>query len=261
MIRELLKKTPVVGPAAVRVRRALRQRAARKKRQPLPYVFERIDLDGAADAADRCLRQLSNLLNYTKTSGAWYSAVRYPAGYHTIEINGQRITGQRDPAHRLDAAPFDFRGKTVLDIGCNQGGMLLRLADRLEWGIGIDYDSRMVNAANRIKSVRQANNLHFYVFNLEKEPLDLIRDFIPRPKVDIVFLLAVCAWIDNWQAVINFAATLSDVMLFETTGTDEQQIQHEQYLREVFARVECLAATSDDDAIQKKRRLLFCTKS
>lgn len=261
MIRALLKKTPIIGPVAVRVRRALRQRAAAKRRRPPAFDFARMDLDETPDEFARSTRQILNVLNYTKTSGAWYSAVRYPAGYHSIEINGQRIKGQRDPALRLGSVPFDFRGKSVLDVGCNQGGMLLQLADRLEWGVGIDYDSRMVNAANRMRAARKTNNLHFYVFDLEREPLDLIKDFIPSPKVDVVFLLAVCGWIENWRAVIDFSASLADKMLFETTGTEQQQISQEQHLQQIYRQVECLTASSEDDAIQKKRRLLFCSNA
>jgi len=99
------------------------------------------------------LAKISNLLEYTKASGQKYSARIYPAGYHTIKLFGKELKGQRDPKKRIEKTPFDFYDKTVLDIGSNQGAMLFELADKIKWGVGLDYDYRMVNVANRISHV------------------------------------------------------------------------------------------------------------
>jgi SAM-dependent methyltransferase len=256
MLKTLIKRTPVLGPVAKRSARALGigQVGARTR---TPYVFERLPIEPAVDDEERSRRQLLNLLNYTKTSSSSYSARRYPAGYHTIEIDGSRIQGQRDPRARLARVPIDFRGKTVLDIGSNQGGMLFAL-DGIKWGVGIDYDSRMVNAANRIRAARGATNLDFYVFDLEKEPLALIEDFLPS-RADIVFLLSVCAWLSNWRDVVGFAARSSDAMLFESNGTEWHQAEQERELQRRYASVEPLARASEDDPKQKRRRLYYCT--
>lgn len=247
-VKSVIKKTPILGSSARLLKRAVLPSANEE------YPFERLS---TSDEGDLEFRQVRNLLNYTKTSGARYSGERYPAGYHTIDLGGRRLEGQRQPAKRLTLVPYDFRGKTVLDIGSNQGGMLFEICGVLKQGIGIDYDPRMVNAANRIKAVRQAENVHFFVFDVEKEPLELVLDFLPNERVDIVFLLAVCAWLRNWRDVIDFAAGISTSMLFETTGTDEQQAQQEEYLRHVYRDVQLLAATSEDDPNQKRRKLLY----
>jgi hypothetical protein len=252
-----LKRTPVLGPLARRSARALGLGRTRA-RAGAPYAFERLPLEPFIDGRERSRRQFLNLLNYTKTSGSSYAGQKYPAGYHTIEVDGWRMPGQRDPRVRLAAVPVDFRGKTVLDIGSNQGGMLFAL-DGIRWGVGIDYDSRMVNAANRIRGARGAQHLGFYVFDLDTEPLELIHDFLPAPRVDIAFLLSVCMWLRNWSAVIEFAARTSDAMLFETNGTDRQQAGQEAELHRLYAGVQLLADASDDDPKQKRRRLYYCT--
>ncbi|HEX5463639.1 MAG TPA: methyltransferase domain-containing protein [Burkholderiales bacterium] len=223
--------------------------------------FERLPLDRSDDAGSRSFRQIHNLLNYTKTSGSYYSALQYPAGYHSIDIDGRRLQGKRDPAQRLERIPIDFSGKTLLDIGCNQGGMLFELDRTIESGVGIDYDPRMINVANRIKAVRGADNLQFYVFDLEKEPLALFEDLIPAPKVDVVFLLAVCMWLKNWRSVISYAAKISDMMVFESNGTESQQAAQIAYLKELYRDVTLLAEHSDDDPKQKKRKLFWCRKA
>lgn len=231
--------------------------ARRSRNSRAQYRFERIPPVTDGDTSDRSFTQVRNLLNYTKTSETTYSAQAFPAGYHTIEINGQRLQGQRNPAERLKTVPVDFEGKTVLDIGCNQGGMLFELP-KLKWAVGVDYDARMINVANRIKSLRKIDNVSFYVLNLEKEPLNLIEDFIPEPKVDIVFLLSVCNWISNWREVISYAAKISNAMLFETTGPAKQQELQVAYLRKVYGDVELIADRSDDDPGHKTRKLFYC---
>lgn len=251
------KRIPGVGILA----KYLRRMAGPKNHQPRPYSFERLPLDAVHDTDERSFRQMLNLLSYTKTSGSVYSANQYPAGYHTIEINGRQLQGQRDPSKRLEHVPIDFHGKTVLDIGCNQGGMLFQLADELKWGVGIDYDSRMINAANRIKSLRNTSRLNFYALDLELEPLELMEDFIPEPKVDVIFLLSVCMWLKNWREVIAFARKISHTMVFETNGSNEQQTAQQEYLETLYRNVVLLNRSSDDDPKQKRRKLFYCCQA
>jgi hypothetical protein len=103
--------------------------------------------------------------------------------------------------------------------------------------------------------------LNFYVLDLEKEPLNLIEDFIPEPKVDVVFLLAVCMWISNWREVISYSARISGSMLFETTGPAEQQELQEAYLRKLYGDILLLAGRSEDDPGHKRRKLFYCRGS
>jgi SAM-dependent methyltransferase len=224
------------------------------------YVFTRMDTDDCGNDDERLSRQIQNLLNFTKTSNSHYAAQQFPAAYHTININGQKVLGQRDPSQRLASVPVDFRGKTVLDLGCNQGGMVFQISGLVKWAVGVDYDSRMINAANRIADAIGASNTSFYVLDLQKGPLALISDFLPEQRVDICFLLSVCAWLNNWREVVDFAQSKSDSMLFETTGSSIQQQQQIDHLRMRYRAVELLAGTSEDDPIQKERKLFYLTE-
>jgi len=100
--------------------------------------------------ANRDVGKLLTLLQYTKTDKIDYNADKYDVGYHTFVFNGIMYQGQRNPLQRLKNVPYNFTGKTVLDIGCNQGGMLFALRKKLRWAVGIDYNHKLVNAANRI---------------------------------------------------------------------------------------------------------------
>jgi SAM-dependent methyltransferase len=250
LVKSLVSRVPVLHAAAAKL--LGRSRAKAK------YAFSRMATDGLRDGP-LLMRQVRNLLAYTKTSNSAYNAEEFPAGYHSITLNGERLRGQREPGVRIDLAPVDFAGKSVLDIGSNQGGMLFQIRDKIRWGVGIDFDSRMVNAANRIRSALGSSALSFYVFDLEREPLDLIQDFLPEAKADICFLLSVCMWITNWRDVIDFASRHSAAMLFETNGSEQQQGEQIAYLRQIYQSVQKLSGESADDPGQRKRELYYLT--
>lgn len=250
-VKFLVGRTPIVRSVAKRIV-GTPEKAA--------YTFKRVSTAGL-ERDDLTFQQIRNLLTYTKTSNSHYSAEQFPAGYHTIEFKGATLQGQREPSARINLVPMDFSGKSILDIGSNQGGMLLQIKDKIRWGVGIDFDARMVNTANRIKSAMGVNNLNFYVFDLEKEPLPLIGDFLPEAKVDVCFLLSVCMWIKNWKEVINFAHSVSKSMLFESNGTDQQQAEQLEYLKAKYKSIEHLSSQSDDDPKQKRRKLYFLTEA
>jgi hypothetical protein len=248
--KRIVKSTPIIGTLA----RNLKIKYTGK------YAFSRIETENCINDDERLFRQIQNLLNFTKTSNSDYSAKQFPAAYHTINVNGRQVPGQRDPSKRLASVPIDFHGKTVLDLGCNQGGMLHQIRSLVKWGVGIDYDPRMINAANRIKTVNTSGNISFYIVDLQNDPLDLISDFMPDRKADICFLLSVCMWLKNWQQVIDFAHSKSNSMLFETNGSPVQQDQQINYLKTKYSVIETLSEISDDDPIQKYRKLFYLTE-
>ncbi|MCR9215174.1 MAG: methyltransferase [Proteobacteria bacterium] len=210
---------------------------------------------------DRPVQQITNLLNYAKTStkGQGAGPKDLPASL-SMDINGYHMEGTRVPAERLDFYPRDWEGKTVLDIGCNHGGMLLSIADKIQQGVGLDFDDPTINAANKIRSATNRTNLDFYFFNLENEDLNLIRDFIPGEKVDVTLLLAVCAWIKNGDQVIDFVSKLSETLLFESNGREDQQQQQYDALKRGYQNVDLLnqIVGNKDGEEYVQRRLYFC---
>ncbi len=160
----------------------------------------------------------------------------------------------------MKKVPYDFKDKVVLDIGCNVGGMLHSLSDKIGIGIGLDYDYRLINAANAIKTLNSSNNLSFYMFDLENEDLNLINNYVlsNREKVDICFLLSICMWIKNWKEVIKFISTISDNLLFETNGTEKQQAEQIEELKKYYKNIQLIEKVSNDDPGQPYRMLVLC---
>lgn len=200
---------------------------------------EKFEIDMLADKSlTESQQAILRLLRYTTSHDKAYSAIECPAGYQSIEIDGRKFDGLRPADERFVGVPIDFTGKTVLDIGCNQGAMLFEIADKIKRGIGIDYDHTMVNVCNRIRSHREITNLDFFSFDLQKEDFDLIGDLIPGGRVDMVFLLAVCRWVRNYPDLMAYCAKISDTMLFEPNGPEkDEQIGH---LKRIYSSVELL---------------------
>ncbi len=257
----LLDLTPISNNFIGHTRMSLRKLLKKRRKQKVVDQIERLNVfEEEIDGLDKDTRKIINLLNYTKRSTSAYDGGEFDVGYHSFNLKGKRLRGQRDPQQRFSNVPYDFTGKTVLDIGCNQGGMLFEIADRIKHGIGIDYDARMVNVANRIRSNQKATHLDFYVFDLQAERLDYISDLLIDDNVDICFLLSVCMWLKNWKDVIDFTYKSSDSLLFETNGSTEQQDEQVAYLQKCYSKVDLLSASSEDDPKQKKRKLLLCSK-
>ena len=205
------------------------------------------------------LNKIKNLLTYTVTSGKSYNGRHHETGYHTLIIDGQTLEGQRQPAMRLKDVPYNFTNKNVLDIGSNQGGMLFEIADKINYGIGIDFDPKLVNVSNRISN-EYNYNIDFYNFDLLTEDFDLIHSLSRTDKIDVVFLLSVCMWIPTWKELITWVHTNSAHCLFETNGKLNQQQEQINMLTNTFSTVTLLSQTSEDDPRRKNRKLFWCSK-
>lgn len=205
------------------------------------------------------INKIKNLLQYTTTSGKAYNGGAFEGGYHTLNVLGESIQGQRKPSYRYEHINYDFTGKTVLDIGSNQGGMLYEIQSKIKQGIGIDFDHRLVNVANRISDAHNYNNLSFYVFNLDKEDYNLLNNFADN-KIDVIFLLSVCMWIKDWRSLVRWVHANSSHCLFETNGKKDQQQEQIDFLKSLYKEVRITHETSDDDPGQKKRKTVWCSK-
>ncbi|MFA6535597.1 MAG: class I SAM-dependent methyltransferase [Candidatus Babeliales bacterium] len=218
------------------------------------YVF-------SVSTDDREINKIVKLLDYTKEKNA-YSGKKFEAGYQTHKLGDKVLVGQRDMSKRFEKIPYDFTNKTVLDIGTNQGGMLFAIADKIKYGIGIDYNSKLVNVANRLKSFSQVTNIDFYVFDLDKEQHSMINNFLRTEKVDICFFLSMCRWVNKWRNVIDYIYKVSDTLLFEANGSQELKVEEIEYLNKKYKKVVLLSNESDDDKVPNKTRALYiCYKN
>jgi hypothetical protein len=208
---------------------------------------------------DKRIVAVLRVLDEVRRSGKAYSGQDFLVGYHSLELRGRRFRGQRECAERLAQIPFDFKGKVVVDLGCNCGGMLHALSKDIKKGYGFDYNPKCIAAAEAIKVLNQTDNLEFFAFDLDRDDLATIPNFLGQDKVDICFLLSVCMWLKRWQEVVHHAASLAGTLLFESNGSIEQQDEQMALLRNYFAQIQLISASSSDDPMQTARKLYLCT--
>jgi SAM-dependent methyltransferase len=171
----------------------------------------------------------------------------YEAAYHSIRLGDKEIKGQREISKRFDNLDFDFKDKTVLDLGCSTGGMLHYLAGQIKSGIGMDYNSKCINAANLISRFNGTAALSFYTFNLDKDPLNLIKDFVVTDHVDICFVLSIALWVKKWKEVVQECHKLSECLLYEAHGKEDFKKEQIDYLKTLYPNVILVAAQALDD--------------
>ncbi|WP_435277331.1 cupin-like domain-containing protein (plasmid) [Psychrobium sp. nBUS_13] len=204
------------------------------------------------------VQSMLKVLDYTKTNKKWYDDKELYAGYHTVSIQGEEFKGQREPKKRLAKVDYDFTGKKVLDVGCSNGGLLHALADKIELGVGVDFNSKCVNAANALKAINHIDNIHFYSFDLDKEDLSMLNHFIFGETVDVCFFFNISLWVKRWKQVFSLCSEMTTTLLFEAHGSDEQQQEQMNFVKSVYANIRLLSEQSDDDPTYSKRKMYIC---
>lgn len=188
----------------------------------------------------------------------------FESAYHTVKINGKEFQGQRDITKRYDNIDYDFKDKVVVDFGCNIGGMLHHIADSIDYGVGIDYQPKVINAANMLSSANNHDNVDFYTFNLDNEPIDMLDNFVMGKQIDVCFVLAIALWVNKWKKVVRYCHRVSDTLIYESNGDDNFQKEQYEFLKKLYVDVELLAEHSLDDnrpdSKSKKRTLYICKK-
>jgi len=173
---------------------------------------------------------------------------KFSYNYTTIRVNENiLVSGSRDPLDRLNVIPINFQDKTVLDIGCNVGGMLFAIADKIKYGHGYDVNISAIDVATKIKKEQEIENLSFTLANLEEYDLTLL------PKTDITFMLSIAIWIPNWKEIVRYLD--SSTLIFETHGDSEKKLNQVNFLKTIYPTVTFLNNPEGD-----YRNLYICTK-
>ena len=178
--------------------------------------------------------------------------------------DGYYQTGQRDTNLRLDlvSQKVDFTGKNILELGCNAGDFLLKLAPTIAFGVGTDFDSSRINEANFNARKDGFNNIIFYVDDLrEGNEMEFVNVF-PTQKIDIVMMYAVCdRWLplSNCKRIVKNSAKMANTLVIEVNRRKGKGggMPIIPYLSTVYNSVEEI---TDWDYCPdcKKRRLFVC---
>jgi SAM-dependent methyltransferase len=145
--------------------------------------------------------QLKRTVGYHHYNGWENSRTSY--GYHSFNLDGINITGQRTPDERIKEfrKHVNFTNKNVVDIGCNVGGMLFHIPE-IKNGYGFDFDATCIDVAKNISIILGRKNLFFEQVDLDNQPHTELNKYFD--KVDVVFLLSVNKWIKSHLALYQF---------------------------------------------------------
>lgn len=224
---------------------------------PLKYLSITINKD--------LINQLQKLLQSTtgySVGHGWNN--RTTNGYQSLQFHNMNLVGQRNCQQRLNEmrSVYDFTGKTVLDFGCNVGGMLHHITEAKQ-GIGAEYDQTCVTVAKKINSLLGPLSLNtsFLHFNLDSQSdLERIPDLIQTNGVDVVFVLSLGSWVSNWRLFYLNVANNVNTIFLEVNNQTEGKQQVEFFEEKGFLVKPVNTFSSDDTTGNHGRRLYFLQK-
>jgi len=168
-------------------------------------------------------------------------------GYHSFDLMNFKVNGQRNPLERLAIMKehVDFDGKTIIDFGCNSGGMLFHLPE-ISRGFGLDFNMECIKSAQCFKDKLNMNHLHFHKQDLNTFNLSDFKNQNKIPVIDIVFLLALGSWIKNWEQLYTDSLAYAETIVLETNN-DTEGIPQLELFRSLNATVTLISDASLDD--------------
>jgi hypothetical protein len=147
---------------------------------------------------------------------SWRNTTEY--GYHSYDLGGIQIPGQRSIRDRVDVFRdwIDFNGLVAVDLGCNSGGILHHLPE-LKSGAGFDFDASCIKSAQGISNIL-GSDYTFTTHDFDKQGLPDIG------KPDVIFMLSLCSWVKSWRDLVAMAISKNCPVVFETNNEKDAMV-------------------------------------
>jgi hypothetical protein len=198
---------------------------------------------------------------------SWAIGRDFEAGYHGFQLFGFKVKGQRDNSKRLIhlCSNIDLNERRILDLGCNSGGFLFHIPI-VDFAIGLDFDKNAIAFANLLKKSIEifdpelASRYEFKQIDLNKmTPAELTKTIIKK-KIDLVLLLSMGSWLNNWKEIYGTVA-MSEIEILLETNNDSDGFREIEFL-ESFEYVCRLISTAsvDDNSGNIGRKTYLCSK-
>ncbi len=134
--------------------------------------------------------------------------------YYQFEFEDFLLPGERpwDSRWRTLSTILDYRGKRVLELGCNMG--LLSAHLKKESGalevLGVDYDPLILESAKKVsKALGVSCNFRKVNFDLDTAWEEELEAFRP----DVVFALNVLNWLEDKDRFLSFLGSFDTVVI------------------------------------------------
>jgi hypothetical protein len=207
---------------------------------PMKYV----ELNFFDCVQNKMKEMLKNTVEKSLENG-WSNRTEF--GYHSFDIYNIHIRGQRTPLQRFQKIKkyYDFTGKSVLDLGCNTGGMLFHIPE-IAHGIGVDLDERCLESCRYFKKfLNYACKLDFFKADLNTFNVETFCEQM-KFSPDIIFLLSIGSWVSNWRELYEACYKTTNTILLETNN-DKEGYEQIMFFFNKCATITCVSTQSDDD--------------
>jgi SAM-dependent methyltransferase len=231
----------LLPPAAIRLLKGRRNRDRRAAAGRLPRL---------PPEADPALRSLHAAWQLAASAGANAPGARL--AYYELDIGGLRLPGERPWAGRWRCLQgiTDYRGRRVLELGCNLGLLstfLLKHAGAAA-ALAVDRNATILTAAARAARA--------YGVRPEFRAIDLDRDedwesALAAFRPDVVFALSLFRWVRDKTRLLAFLGRFEE-LIYE--GHDSTRTERRRLRAAGFAEV-ALVATSE-----RGRPILHCRR-
>jgi hypothetical protein len=202
------------------------------------------------ETIEKALISTTNTTHYNGWSNA-----RMKYGYHSFNLHNINFQGQRNPKMRLDLMRqfYKFENKCVLDLGCNNGGMLFHLPE-IRKGLGVDFDTNCIDAAEIIKTeLKIYDHLEFMQQDLNNCDLS---NLLTENKPDVVFLLSLGSWVKNWPQLYTTVLKNTPTIILETNNSHEGKAQLDHFTS-ANCQIQLISSQSLDDVTNNTGRQTY----
>ena len=194
----------------------------------------------------------------TRGSDGMYESIKVDSNY---TIQGSRYLDIRKNLIKMDQF---VKGKSVIDFGCNIGGICID-AKRLGSAttIGVDISSSFIKEAVNLVSLLNLDIKHMAINLDEPQSLETIMNSFSIRSFDVVFILSLWRHMSNFE---KFARELNplinEILVFEGHPIGDEKDICFKMLKEYFTFKEITYLGEADNCIGKPtgRPLFICRK-
>lgn len=172
--------------------------------------------------------------------------------FQVLPEEAQRNSDKRLKKLRINIS--DLKNKSLLDLGCNTGGMLFAAQQFCPlYSYGYEIDEDKVEIANKIARYNGLFSIKFVQADIDELNLKM--------KFDIVFCFAIESHVKDKDHLYNLLNSVtSDTLYFEGNATTIKEDVIYQLLSHGFKYVRYLGLCNDDIKKQNNNRPLFIAK-